>query len=602
MTAPKRLIKQQLLVSFLKRSIQFLGPGYRVFVLQDENVIGSAGEIGCDPLCLSSNTIVHALKHEGYDVGQLVIVPPASLFHENPSEFDRLLKFVEFLAYSVEELLRGEAVRRSLATETLQKYREIALLYRASVNLNNSLRPRDVGRALLRECQQGAIPAEAGMLFLRDKTSRTLVPFDFYGLAYELELEKVHETALFLDIIRGGKGEIINDLANDTRWNDEIEAVKALLIVPLVSSNTCVGALVLGAGQDTQFDASHLQYISMIVSVVGIALGNALNFESVQVLMKALLQALATAIDARDPFTAGHSQRVARLAVALSKVVHDDMSLFPDVVFLEDNLHEIFYAGLLHDVGKIGVREQVLTKSSRLPSHVMDVIKTRMALWGEVTQQAWRDDFDELLRINSCDIVSREDGVLVRKLAGLELSINGTTLPLLSEEEMTSMLIPRGNLTPEERREIERHPVESFRILQHIPFPENMQSLLKIISQHHERLDGSGYPAGDKGDDILLQTSIISIVDIYDAMTNERHYKPALTSDKALDVLSREAEAGRIDSRLVELFTNSIDVIEADAQRMATHEDFQEYLQRSKCDEVYNDDNIAFDSYRKNFK
>ncbi|WP_084448494.1 HD domain-containing phosphohydrolase [Desulfovibrio inopinatus] len=592
MTASKRLLKQHLLVSLLERSIQFLGPGYGIFVLQGETILGSAGDVQCDITGLPEQTLFQSLRHDGVEVAQLLLIPPVPTCADDSCTRLHLPKFIEFLAYSIEELLRGEAVRRSLASETLQKYREIALLHRASVNLNNSLRPRDVARALLNECQQGAMPAEGGMLFLRDGTSAELIPYDYYGSAYELELEKVVDTILFLDIIRGGKGEIINDLTHDSRWHNEIEAVKAMLLVPLVSSNKCVGALVLATSQTPRFDASHLQYISTIVSVVGIALGNALNFESVQVLMKALLQALATAIDARDPFTSGHSQRVARLAVALSKVVHDDNTLFPDVVFSEDNLHEVFYAGLLHDVGKIGIREQVLTKSSRLPARVMDVIQTRMAMWGEITGKEWRKYFEHLSRINSCDMVSRDDAAIIGKLGKFELRINGTILPLLSDDEITSLLIPRGNLTVDERREIERHPVESFRILQHIPFPENMRSLLRIISQHHERLDGSGYPSGDKGDDILLQTRIISIVDIYDAITMERHYKPALPRDKALDVLTKEADAGRIDARLVELLKNSINAIEEDAQRMATHEDFQEYLQRSQNRE-HSDDEAA---------
>ncbi|NMC50629.1 MAG: HD domain-containing protein, partial [Desulfovibrio sp.] len=151
-------------------------------------------------------------------------------------------------------------------------------------------------------------------------------------------------------------------------------------------------------------------------------------------------------------------------------------------------------------------------------------------------------------------------------------------LPMLTDEEIQVLLIPRGNLTAEERREIERHPAESYRILQHIPFPENMRRLLTIISQHHERQDGSGYPSGLRGEEILLQSRIIAIVDIYDAITMERHYKPALPRDQALSVLAQEAAAGRIDADLVRLFSEKIETIEEDAMRMAMRTDVGEYL------------------------
>lgn len=141
-----------------------------------------------------------------------------------------------------------------------------------------------------------------------------------------------------------------------------------------------------------------------------------------------------------------------------------------------------------------------------------------------------------------------------------------------------ALMVTRGNLLPEERREIERHPTESYRILQHIPFPRNMQNLLDAIYQHHERLDGSGYPSGLKGDEISLITRILMIVDIYDAVTMERHYKPALPRAKALLVLEDEAEQGKLDRHLVNLMAQNIDQIEEDSQNMDMHQDFDAIL------------------------
>jgi len=309
-------------------------------------------------------------------------------------------------------------------------------------------------------------------------------------------------------------------------------------------------------------------------------MGNALHFEGIQALINSLMQALATAIDARDPFTAGHSQRVARLGVSLARIVHHDQRLFPKVLFSPSDLEELLYAGLLHDVGKIGIREEVLTKATRLPVAHLDVIAQRLALRALATGENPEADMAALRRINKADTVSREDAALIARLGASAIQAGDRELPLLTNEEIACLLIPRGNLTPDERREIERHPAESFRILQHIPFPENMARLLTIISQHHERLDGSGYPAGLKDGTILLQSRIIAIVDIYDAITMARHYKPALPRQKALAILWQEAQAGRIDQGLVELLDQHIETVEADCEALPERLDFAEYLAR----------------------
>ncbi len=568
-----RLLRKQNLDALLGRTAKLLDAGWRACVVEDDRIILPAE---CARVPLPESPLLTALLHlENTPVGRAVLLPPEGAAAHPPGHARATL---DLFAAAVEEILARENVRRILAADTLQKYRELSLLHRATLSLNQSLRPREVAAALLAEFRSGDIPADGGIIFLRKAGTTEHVPQLSFGLARSCGLARVSQSTLFWDVLKSGKPEIVNDLPSDKRWRGEVPKLTAMLIAPLVSSNQCVGVLALGACGTPRFDATHLQYVGTIVSVAGIAMGNALHFESVQLLIKSLMQALATAIDARDPFTAGHSQRVARLSVALAKAVHDDDDLFSDVRFTENDLQEILYAGLLHDVGKIGIREQVLTKSSRLPKGHLDIIGQRLALWSEVTGNPWQEDFAALSRINAADSITRDDAALIGRVANCEITAGGRTLPMLTDEEIQVLLIPRGNLTAEERREIERHPAESYRILQHIPFPENMRRLLTIISQHHERLDGSGYPSGLRGEDILLQSRIIAIVDIYDAITMERHYKPALPRDQALSVLAQEAAAGRIDIHLVRLFSDQIETIEEDAMRMAMRTDVGEYL------------------------
>jgi HD-GYP domain-containing protein (c-di-GMP phosphodiesterase class II) len=104
---------------------------------------------------------------------------------------------------------------------------------------------------------------------------------------------------------------------------------------------------------------------------------------------------------------------------------------------------------------------------------------------------------------------------------------------------------------------------------------DNYSNLLTIIRQHHERMDGSGYPDGIKGDDILLQSRMMAIVDIYDAVTQERHYKPAYTRSEAMKILREEVDEGKLDSELTNFFLNNIENIETISEQVkvtkATH-------------------------------
>ena len=565
----RRLLRKKALAPIIAQAEALLGPGWHVTITDLEDSPPDQSS--------PSPPLSFPLHIEGSCVGSLWLLAPAGA---GGNASVPVAELGAFFAGCLEELLAGEAARRSLASETLLKYREISLLHRATIGLNGSLRPRDVALALLKECQRDDLPADVGMVFLRTAGDEGYQSVGAFGPVAACGLAEVARSTLFGDIAQSQRGEIINDLGGDQRWHGEA-CLQSLLLSPLVATGQCVGMLALACVAPQRFEASHLQHVGTIASVAGISLGNALHFEGVQTLFNSLMQALATAIDARDPFTAGHSHRVARLGVALAKVVHDDQRFFPQVTFTPSDLEELLYAGLLHDVGKIGIREEVLTKSTRLPLSQLDVIGLRLSLRGQLTGEDPTTDFATLCRINRAESVSREDAAAIARLGAQQLRIDGRGFPLLTEEESNCLLIPRGNLTPAERLEIERHPAESYRILQHIPFPKNMGRLLNIISQHHERLDGSGYPAGLTEQDILLQSRIIAIVDIYDAITMARHYKPALPRQKALGILWQEADAGRIDSRLVALLGGHITGIEADCESLPARLDFSEYLSRA---------------------
>lgn len=488
-------------------------------------------------------------------------LPP---FPQGDDDMNRLQLAMDFLGRCLEELAFAEHTRRSVGKEALEQYRESSVLQRAVVNLNASMKFGDAAQALAEECKAAGLPADYCLVFGQEDRLELIekmypdappVPAHFFS--------SLPKSDLFAQVKRTKKSELINELCNDPRWKNECPQLCGLLLSPLTSSQFELGVLALViASPDRTFSSAHLKKTTTLTSVAGICLANAYHFEQVQYILLALVKAMATAIDARDRLTAGHSHRVAQYALGLAVAVDKDEDVCADLEFSDENFQEIFYAGLLHDVGKIGVREEVLTKETRLPRPHLELIGLRLALWGEMNQTPWKELYARLEIVNKAYDLTDEDNDLVRQLCNESLEVGGKTITILTEEEGQRLLTPRGNLTPSEWEEIKRHPQESHRILQNIPFTMHFPNILTMVLQHHERLDGSGYPEGLKAAEIGVQSRIMAIVDVYDALRQDRHYKKGLSQEMALTILRQEAKRKKLDSRLVEIFCRDIEEIE----------------------------------------
>lgn len=460
-----------------------------------------------------------------------------------------------------------EGARRSIADEALSKYRELALLHRSVPTINTSLRMRDVVGSLINECRRENYPGEFGAVFLSEPGSKSFRMAVEFGFPFGLSPQALVDSDLFREVVDSDRGEIVNDLDADGRWQGEISGLGSIALIPIVSPNRTEGVLALASENKGLFEAAHRKSLATLASVAGISVSNAFNFEGIQTLMNAILQALAEAIDSRDPFTAGHSERVAQLAVAFAYSLSENIG-FRDIFFADLELREIYYAGILHDVGKIGIKENVLTKKTRLPKRRMDVLRARFHLLGQTSDFDWLAAYELVRSVNRAMAPEKEKLDAIRELGKLNWMIGDERHPLLYEDELEALLLEYGNLTPDERKEIQRHPAESERILQHIPMQEGYSNMLTIIRQHHERMDGSGYPDGLVGSDIMIQSRLMAIVDIYDAVTQERHYKPASTRSEAMKILSFEAEQGKLDTPLVNFFLKNIEKIEILSERV----------------------------------
>jgi HD-GYP domain-containing protein (c-di-GMP phosphodiesterase class II) len=339
------------------------------------------------------------------------------------------------------------------------------------------------------------------------------------------------------------------------------------------------------------FDEACDRLLRSFASQAGVALDNQQLLESIQQLFDGFVKASVQAIESRDPTTSGHSQRVATLSVALAQATaasrHEHLA---DVTFTPAELRELRYAAVLHDFGKVGVREHVLIKAKKLYPWQLQSLEERFATArAMLVAQHHREDLDLALRLGvegyRAVQTEREAG-LAAALADLDADlavirqcneptvleedrreqlavlgtrrfhdVDGTARPLVDAHEMEMLTIPRGSLTDGERREIESHVTHTVRFLSLIPWTKDLKNIALIAGAHHEKLNGRGYPNGLAAVDIPVQSRIMTIADIYDALTaRDRPYKRAVPVDAALGILRKECEAGMVDQTLLDLF------------------------------------------------
>ncbi|MFI5234000.1 MAG: HD-GYP domain-containing protein, partial [Gemmatimonadales bacterium] len=179
---------------------------------------------------------------------------------------------------------------------------------------------------------------------------------------------------------------------------------------------------------------------------------------------------------------------------------------------------------------------------------------------------ARRADRDDLLRFLDSIVRANEPTILpegtFEELTEINertfVDFDGIEKPLLSDEELRYLMINKGNLDERERREIESHVSHTFRFLDQIPWTRELKGVPEIAHGHHEKLNGRGYPRHVEGDAIPVQTRMMTISDIYDALTaTDRPYKRAVTADKAIEILKGEAKDGALDEALLDAFVEA---------------------------------------------
>jgi len=328
-----------------------------------------------------------------------------------------------------------------------------------------------------------------------------------------------------------------------------------------------------------------------LASQAAVAWENRRLYQEVEALFEGFVRASVTAIEQRDPTTSGHSLRVAAYTENLAKAVDRETSgTYAGTRFTREQLKEIRYAALLHDFGKVGVREEVLVKAKKLYPLQLQVVRQRFDyIRKEVEASTVRRKLQVLLERDRGDALS-EVARLSEDLEQREARINeylnrileanepammdqrrseelleiarqyfedprGVEAPYLNSDEVRLLSIPRGSLDAAERREIESHVQHTFNFLSQIPWTKELRGVPEIAKAHHEKINGTGYPNRLKGDEIPLPAKMMTICDIYDALTAaDRPYKKAVAPGRALEILNECARDGEVEGDLFHIF------------------------------------------------
>lgn len=411
----------------------------------------------------------------------------------------------------------------------------------------------------------------------------TNVPDELKSAVFRLdENSTVGRTGFHRKVINESRVKDVETLvsATDATMNYHTRTIlSAPLLTPrgdLVGVVQLVNKITVDGARELDFDIRDERLCAIVSAQAALAIENSTLLFEQEKILDGFVNACVTAIEARDPVTSGHSQRVCDLSLSLAeKINFVNQGSLAQLHFNDTQMRELRYAAMLHDIGKISVREDVLKKEKKLFPHEMEQIEMRfrlMRLALKLELKSEKDQFELAKRLkelerallsiraaNEPTVLPEEVSKEILELTKLQVKIEENEVCCaLHAHEKDRLCIKRGSLSIDERVEIEKHVSFTYDILKMVPWGRGLENVPIIAHRHHEKLDGTGYPERVKAPSIPMQSRILTITDIYDALTaKDRPYKPAVPLEKALAILEDEVKHGKLDPVLFQLFIDS---------------------------------------------
>ena len=377
---------------------------------------------------------------------------------------------------------------------------------------------------------------------------------------------------------------------------------KSFLTVPLKNhEDEIIGVLQLLNAQDIKtkkvipFSDGVQKSVEALSSQAAVAITNKNLIKDLEVLFESFIKLIASAIDAKSPYTGGHCSRVPEITMMLAESVNEiNDGPFAGIQFTDKEMYELKIAAWLHDCGKVATPEAVVDKGTKLETiydriHTVatrfevlkrdeeikylkkqlkiqkddslvenqkkDALKKARTLYlKRIKQQDDDKAFIEESNVGG-EFMSQDRKDRVNKIASYRWKDNGSLKPFFSEDEIYNLCISRGTLTPEERKIINDHIVVTIDMLEQLPYPKHLRNVPEFAGGHHEKLDGTGYPKGLNHSEMSVQAKIMAIADIFEALTaRDRPYKKGKTLSQAMRILGFMKNDAHIDTELFEVF------------------------------------------------
>ena len=377
---------------------------------------------------------------------------------------------------------------------------------------------------------------------------------------------------------------------------------KSFLTVPLKNhEDEIIGVLQLLNAQDIKtkkvipFSDGVQKSVEALSSQAAVAITNKNLIKDLEVLFESFIKLIASAIDAKSPYTGGHCSRVPEITMMLAESVNDiNEGPFAGIQFTDKEMYELKIAAWLHDCGKVATPEAVVDKGTKLETiydriHTVatrfevlkrdeeikflkkqlkiqkdnslsenekkDALKKARSLYlKRIKQQVDDKAFIEESNVGG-EFMSKDRKDRVKKIASYRWKDNGSPKPFFTEDEVYNLCISRGTLTPEERKIINDHIVVTIDMLEQLPYPKHLRNVPEFAGGHHEKLDGTGYPKGLNHSEMSVQAKIMAIADIFEALTaRDRPYKKGKTLSQAMRILGFMKNDAHIDTELFEVF------------------------------------------------
>jgi len=474
-----------------------------------------------------------------------------------------------------------------ITTERLQRILSIGVALTAECNIDRLFDIILTEAMAITNCDAGTLYLlEDEVLRFKNMRNRTLGVFQG-GEGGQVNLPPVEicesNVAAYVTIHR--RMENIADVYNSKKFDfsgprryDSLTGYRtqSMLVVPMLNNrDEIVGVLQLINAMDENgriipFDPDYEEMFRSISSQAAIVVTNMRFNEENRALFQSLIEVLAAAIDERSHYNANHTRHVVELTRGFIEFInrkHEDGQT--EISFSPELTEQIVMAAWLHDIGKIITPLEVMDKATRLGSReplvemrfeaILAAERVR-CLEGEIAEPAYEALVSEIAEVRALckkaniGLPISDEEIALLQSCGNRVCVTpgGVNLNWLEPDEIDCLSIRYGTLTAAERRIMEEHVEITRRLLNKIKFSSLYRNVPDYAAGHHEKLNGLGYPLGKVGGELPMGTRILTVMDVFEALTaHDRPYKKPTSLENAFEILYEMVNNGEVDSDVV---------------------------------------------------